>query len=284
MKIPIYRVSFGLIRRLLIIITTGFTDQNFLGAFYIPLALQLQLIPQNLRKKLALNLLSVSPHYFGTKPSNMTRNSFIETEHKRMLLSRECIIKRKVKPYLNEGMTVLDHGCGPGYLANAVALYCDRVIALDISSGVIACAKLINNQPNIQYLTASGTSLSPIKDSSVDIIYSFAVMQHVTDDVCQKILKEFVRVLKPQGQVICEFVVNLPDTENQSIDRGINPVIVLIKEKYVLRVVYRSLEKIKQFVLNAGLEITKITSNQLDPEESNNKEAEPYYTFVFTKP
>lgn len=282
METQVTRASFGIIRRLLIVLTTGFLNQNFLGAFYIPFVLQL--IPQKLRRNFALNLLSISPHYYGTVPPNISRQDFIESEHTRMLRSRESMIERKIKPHLNQKMTVLDHGCGPGYLASAVSQYCDLVIAVDISEGVIACAKAINNKPNIKYLTESGTHLAQVKDSSIDLIYSFAVMQHVTDDVCQKILQEFFRVLKPQGKVICEFVVDLHNTGNESMNQQQNTLVKKLKERYVLRVVDRPFAKIEKFIQDSGLQIATVTANNLDPEEENSKEAEPYNTFVLTKP
>ncbi|MEA5573569.1 class I SAM-dependent methyltransferase [Calothrix sp. UHCC 0171] len=278
-----FRTSFGLIRRLLIVFTTGFPDQNFLGAFYIPFLLQS--ISPKFRKNLALNLLFISPHYYGTLPPNIRRQDFIEAEHQGMLLSRESMIERKVKPHLNQNMIVLDHGCGPGYLASAVSRYCNRVIAVDISSGVIACAKAINGKPNIEYITESGTHLSQVENSSIDLIYSFAVMQHVTDDVCQQILQEFFRVLKPQGKIICEFVVDLQNTGNASINKQIlNPFVKKIKERYILRVLGRPFPKIEKFILDSGLEIAKVTANKFDPGEEKSKDAELYYTFVLTKP
>ncbi|MHC5675365.1 class I SAM-dependent methyltransferase [Nostoc sp.] len=266
----------SLLRKLLIILTTGFPDQKFIGAFYIPFLFQL--VPWNYRKSLALNLIAISPHYFGHfYPTNQipSRSAFLETEHQRLASSRQHLIDTKVKPYVTPDMTVLDHGCGPGYLANAVSPYCIQVIAVDISSGVIACAKAINAQPNITYLTETGNTLTKLERSSINLIYSFAVMLHVKDEVCQALLKEFFQLLKPQGKVICEFVV----AEDLAVDplKEANSIFNNVKDKYTLWVVGRPLEQIKQFIQDAGFELLALRENE--PEEKNG-----YYTFVFSKP
>jgi ubiquinone/menaquinone biosynthesis C-methylase UbiE len=278
------RASFGQIRRLLIVATTGFLNQNFLGAFYIPWLFQL--LPSKLARNLALNLLSISPHYFGTMPPNISRRDFMEAEHMRMLVSRESMIRTKVEPYLNPNMAVLDHGCGPGYLASAVSPYCDHVIAVDISGGVIACAKALNYKPNITYLKESGECLSQVSNSSIDLCYSFAVTQHITDDVCQRILQEFFRILKSRGKVICEFVIDLQEEKPimSQVNNQTNPVLKQLKDRYVLRVVYRPFAKVEQFIRDSGFEITKVTANKFDVGEENVEATEPYYTFILTKP
>jgi ubiquinone/menaquinone biosynthesis C-methylase UbiE len=263
-------------RKLAIFLTMGFPDQKYLGAFYIPLLFQL--VPQKYRRNLALNLIAISPHYFGQHRKsiqNISRRNFLETEHKRMVNDRQSMVERAVKPYINQEMTVLDHGCGPGYLAQAAAQYCRRVIAVDISAGVIACAKEINSQPNITYLTENKSDrLSQVGDSSIDFIYSFAVMLHVTDDVCEQLLKEFFRVLKPQGRVICEFRLESPENKNLAIEGSgkKKSLFQRVLDKYTLRVVNRPLEKIERFMQNSGFEIVSFSEN---PGYSNG-----YYTFV----
>lgn len=267
--------STSLLRKLLIVLTTGFPDQKFLGAFYIPFLVEIT--PERFRKSLALNLLSISPHYFGqfrAAEQTSSRSAFLEAEHQRMSLSRRQLIDTKVKPHLTSESTVIDHGCGPGYLANAVSSYCRQVIAIDISDGVIACAKAINAKPNIIYMTETGNTLSKLESSSIDLIYSFAVMLHVKDEVCQTILEEFSRLLKPQGKVVCEFLVADASAE-EPVEKA-NSILGKVKSKYTLRVVGRPLKKIEQFIRDAGLKLLTLSENE--PEEKNG-----YYTFLLTR-
>jgi len=87
-------------------------------------------------------------------------------------------------------------GCGPGYLAQEVAKYCKKVLAVDISCGTIACAKELNNSDNISYYTNDGKGLSMLNASSVDLIYSFAVVQHLHEELFEKILQDFFSCFK----------------------------------------------------------------------------------------
>lgn len=273
--------NLSLARRFFVVLTMGFPGQNFLGAFYIPSLLKLA--PQKNRLDLALSLLSISPHYFGQFSGKGSRQEFLEMEHRRMLESRKTMIERSVKPYLNSNMTVLDHGCGPGYAANATSLYCKKVVAIDLSDGVIACANAINKKPNISYLSGQ-REISKLSDSSIDLIYSFAVMLHLDDTTCKQILNEFFRLLKPGGTVICEFLIRLGTgnsslTNDSSLAQKRTSILEIIKGKYVLRVVDRSIEKAEKFISDAGFE--KIQFNQNEDGKVGDCY---YYTFMFNKP
>jgi ubiquinone/menaquinone biosynthesis C-methylase UbiE len=279
----------NLIKKILIVLTKGFPDQKFLGAFYIPIIFKV--LPKKYHRNFALNLIAISPHYFSREfwlsdheqsYKDFSYKDFLESENERMISSRRSIMDVKIKPYLNSSMVVLDHGCGPGYLTNSVAPCCKKVIGVDISGGVIACAKAINNQPNIEYLTEkNGEKLSCIENSSIDVIYSTAVMLHVTDDVCKKLLREFFRVLKPECKVICEFVLkpNIGSSKNEIIEFEKKNEFILgrIKEGYSLRIVERARTYVEEIIIDAGFKIEKITDNEVFVENG-------YCTFVFRKP
>lgn len=113
----------------------------------------------------------------------------------------------------HDGEIVLDYGCGPGndvvgFLAHTNA---SKVIGIDVSEKALNLArhrlslhdfaegrfKLIqvsDSKPNI-----------PLPDSSVDYIYCEGVLHHTSDP--QAILKEFHRILKPNGTA-CIMVYN----------------------------------------------------------------------------
>lgn len=274
-----------LTRKVLIILTKGFPDQKFLGAIYIPIFFKV--LPKKYHRNLALNLIAISPHYFlGNFKLSVHKQSyqdFLESENEKMISTRKCMMNSKIKPYLNPSTVALDHGCGPGYLANAVAPYCRKVFAVDISDGVIACAKAINGQPNIEYITEkNGEKLSCIRDFSIDVVYSTAVMLHVTDEVCKKLLREFFRVLKTEGKVICEFVVNtkIKNVENNRIneaDKKKQFLLSKMKDEYSLRVVERSRNYIEDIIIDTGFRIDEINVGDESTTESG------YFTFVFSK-
>jgi SAM-dependent methyltransferase len=159
---------------------------------------------------LALRFLAVSPHYFYRTPLNneLTNREFLISEFRRNAESRRRILHNLLRKNLHFEQTVLDYGCGAGFLARAVSGQVRDVLACDISTGVLECARVLNGAPNITYIPIHRGGLIPVPDASVDLIYSFAVIQHVTDDVFRSVLGEWWRVLRPGAVVICQVVLN----------------------------------------------------------------------------
>lgn len=87
------------------------------------------------------------------------------------------------------------------FLANAVAGQVKKVFAADISKGVLECAKILQPAKNVEYIYA-GDVRSKINGKSLDLIYSFAVIQHVTDEVYDTILDSCSKLLKDDGKII----------------------------------------------------------------------------------
>jgi ubiquinone/menaquinone biosynthesis C-methylase UbiE len=192
----------------------GGRTQKFLGTSLIsPL---LRWTPENRRGRVALSILDLSPHYFYRTAENQSlpKNKYLEFESNRNLESRRALFEQVLRKYLDRDQTVLDYGCGPGYLAWWVSTAVSQVWACDISRGVLACAKVVNSANNIHYLSVDKRGI-PVPDGCVDFIYSFAVIQHVTDEVFKKLLAEWHRVLKPGGRVFVHIVVDDPKWESE---------------------------------------------------------------------
>lgn len=188
--------------------TLGNQQQAFLGARWIQLTLHLT--PKRWKRSLALRFLSLSPHYFFRSSYNaqLSEADFFESEAGRNASSRRAIADTIVAKYLTAGATVLDYGCGPGYLAAATSTIAARVYACDIADGVIACAEVLNGLPNIEYAAIPKSGALPVPSGAVDLAYSFAVVQHVTDQVLTGILHEISRVLKPGAKFLCHVVLD----------------------------------------------------------------------------
>ena len=107
-------------------------------------------------------------------------------------------------PHLTERAHVLDYGCGPGYLAAAVADKAAHVDAVDISRGVLACARTLNGRPNISCLTPGELVRRSV---TADVAYSFAVAQHLQTPVLTRMLSIISGQVRSGGVLLLHFAV-----------------------------------------------------------------------------
>jgi SAM-dependent methyltransferase len=169
-------------------------SQNFLGARWVEHLVGTS--PATSRERVALRLLSLSPHYFYDRD--------ICSEAERNRRSRAALVDVLIKPHLTQRARVLDYGCGPGYMAHAVAEEAYHVDAVDISRGVLACAKVLNGRPNISYQTPDELRQGR---TIVDLAYSFAVVQHLRSEVLAEALSLLARKIHSDGVLLLHFAV-----------------------------------------------------------------------------
>ena len=170
-------------------------SQNFLGARWVGWAVAH--VPPPARQQVALRFLSLSPHYFYGRD--------LAAEAARNRQSRQLIADNLIVPHLTPGARVLDYGCGPGYLAAAVAPQAGQVHAVDISRGVLACARVLNGLPNIAYQTPGEFRAAA---TQVDLAYSFAVVQHLRSDALVAALGLLADAVRPGGLLLLHFAVS----------------------------------------------------------------------------
>ena len=115
---------------------------------------------------------------------------------------REMIINPAIFSIMGDiaGKTILDAGCGEGYLSRLLAEKCSRVVAVDYSEKMLSIAKSKTEQKNIEYNHATLEDLSIIPSHTIDMAISITVFQDVPDYIAA--IKEINRVLKPSGTFI----------------------------------------------------------------------------------
>jgi ubiquinone/menaquinone biosynthesis C-methylase UbiE len=106
-----------------------------------------------------------------------------------------------ILPYLREGITLLDCGCGPGSITRSIARYVPkgRIVGVDFAESQINAAIKANqsaNQSQLSFQTASVYAL-PFDDGSFDCVFSHALLEHLAEP--QRAIAEFKRVLKAGG-------------------------------------------------------------------------------------
>ena len=94
----------------------------------------------------------------------------------------------------------VDFGCGVGRLTRALAAEFDQVIGVDLSEAMVAEARRLNAAvPNVRFVHNPSTSLDGLASGSVDFVYSRLVLQHIPSHVAAGYVREFVRMLAPDG-------------------------------------------------------------------------------------
>ncbi len=169
-------------------------SQNFLGARWVERVVDG--VPESARERVALRFLALSPHYFYDRD--------LAAEANRNRQSRQILADGLVVPHLAPDARVLDYGCGPGYLAAAVAGKAAHVAAVDISRGVLACARVLNGRPNVTYQTPEQFRAG---GGLVDLAYSFAVIQHLRTAVLEQMIEVLAAAVRPGGTVLLHFAM-----------------------------------------------------------------------------
>ena len=97
----------------------------------------------------------------------------------------------------------LDFGCGVGRLTQALADYFDAVVGIDIAPSMVKLAKHYNRfGSRCVYQVNEQDNLRLFSDLEFDFIYTNIVLQHMKPEYAKSYIKEFLRILKPEGALI----------------------------------------------------------------------------------
>lgn len=104
-------------------------------------------------------------------------------------------------PHLDETMTLLDVGAGPGSITVEFAQRVSHVTATEIGEAELDLSRALANErgvTNIGFSVEDVRALS-LPDDAFDIVHAHQVLQHVADPV--QALREMARVTKPGGLI-----------------------------------------------------------------------------------
>lgn len=117
-------------------------------------------------------------------------------------LSVHILTPKVVRVLSNPGeLTALEIGYGGGRLLNAACSYFKWVTGVDVHAEAGAVTAFLGQQrkTNFTLLTTEGTTID-VEDGSVDFVYSFIVLQHLTSYAnFAAYLRETARVLRTAG-------------------------------------------------------------------------------------
>lgn len=106
-----------------------------------------------------------------------------------------------------EDKIALEIGHGGGRLLLAACRSFKKAIGIDVHNNnkLVEAELESRGVSNFELFKADGSTI-PVEDSTVDIVYSFIVLQHVEKiDIFKRYLEETYRVLKPEGIAILYF-------------------------------------------------------------------------------
>jgi len=104
-----------------------------------------------------------------------------------------------LNPILSETMTVIEIGAGDCGLSFEIAKYVEMVIAIDVSR-VIASSS--NPPDNFKLLISDGVSI-PVPDNSIDLAYSYQLMEHLHPEDANEQLTNIFNSLRSGGRYVC---------------------------------------------------------------------------------
>ncbi len=108
-------------------------------------------------------------------------------------------ILRMVSPDSND--TLLDLGCAIGEYTFRLAPLVSRTIGVDFSPAAIAIAtrRAASLNLDVEFLHASVCDLSAITEGTITKAVAVDLVEHITDETLDKMLRETWRVLRPGG-------------------------------------------------------------------------------------
>src|SRR6476646_3855532 len=107
----------------------------------------------------------------------------------------------------------LEIGCGPGRLMRPMSRNFAEIHGVDVSDEMIRLAReRLSDTPSAHPHHSSGSDLAMFPDEKFDLVYSYAVFQHIPSrEVVFNYLREARRVLKTGGILRCQ-LNGLPPT------------------------------------------------------------------------
>lgn len=106
----------------------------------------------------------------------------------------------------------LDFGCGVGRLSRPLAERFRECVGLDISEGMLKLARELNeDRPNCRFVVNAAPDLQQFESGSFDFVYSSLVLQHMpSEEIVEKYVGEFLRVLRPGGLAVFQSLSHIP--------------------------------------------------------------------------
>ena len=129
----------------------------------------------------------------------------------------------RVRKRLRGGDFVLNIGCGVGRVDLYLAPHVRELWAIDVSGEMLARAReRLRAWENVRFLEVGNRDfLAAFEDGTMDVVFSYLVLQHLEKEDAVTYLREAARVLKPGGFLVTQFPNYLsPEYERILVDES----------------------------------------------------------------
>ena len=135
----------------------------------------------------------------GKKGNRWQTREFFETGEADVKSVLSDLAQNGIQPLRKRA---LDFGCAVGRLTQALALYFEEVWGADIAPSMIELARQYNQHPSRCKFQLIQQNLGFWPDGHFDFVISLIVLQHSPQQYLKNYLKEFLRVLAPDGVLV----------------------------------------------------------------------------------
>jgi ubiquinone/menaquinone biosynthesis C-methylase UbiE len=153
---------------------------------------------------------------------------------------------------------LVDVGCGWGRWSIAAARAGFKPIGIDVHLDALAAAGRVTQQLGVQAdFVCAGAERLPFQSGSIDVLFSYSVLQHLDREKVAAFFKEASRVLKPNGACL----IQLPNKT------GLYNILLQAKRNFsdarpgTFEMRYWSKSNIQDVIDKAGLEKLKILTD-----------------------
>lgn len=102
----------------------------------------------------------------------------------------------------NKQISVLDFGCGPGYIFDHMKARGVKWQYTGVDSSPESISTLLENNEGHEIFEGCYASTKDIIDKKFDLIIMIEVIEHLTDDVIESIFEELKPLLKSDGRIV----------------------------------------------------------------------------------
>ncbi len=133
-----------------------------------------------------------------------------------------------------------DFGCGIGRLTQALGNHFEKVKGVDIAESMIKQAKLYNKHGSrCEYILNTSNELVFFPSNLFDLIYSNITLQHIAPKYSMNYIREFIRVLHPEGILVFQIPSEyIPENDNNKFRNRIRKLLPKAALRLIRKIIY----------------------------------------------